>query len=126
MPVTNNCRGQPPGYNNQEGIGMGITIKYRAQCLSIEPKLPFCVHIQNPHQHTHLFCFGDSKQYFYFKKYNEVRPPSLPAEPASEGASGNPRSSGIHRIFGAATTEAHTKFQQNRSQSVYDDDDDND
>jgi hypothetical protein len=37
------------------GIGLGSTTKYRTQCLGMEPKLPPCVHKQNPHQHAFSF-----------------------------------------------------------------------
>jgi len=38
-----------------EGIGLGTTTYYRAQCLCAEPELTLCVHTQNPHQHTFYF-----------------------------------------------------------------------
>jgi hypothetical protein len=37
------------------GIGLGTTMKYRAQCLCVEPELPPCVHTQNPQPLTFLF-----------------------------------------------------------------------
>jgi hypothetical protein len=37
------------------GIGLGATIKYRTQCLCVDPELPPCAHKQNPHQNTTPF-----------------------------------------------------------------------
>jgi hypothetical protein len=37
------------------GIGLGTTIKCRAQCLCVDPELPPCVHKQNPQKHTFSF-----------------------------------------------------------------------
>jgi hypothetical protein len=37
------------------GIGLGTTIKFRAQYFRVDHKLPPCVHKQNPHQHSSPF-----------------------------------------------------------------------
>jgi hypothetical protein len=42
------------------GIGLGVKIKFRAQCLCVDPELSACVHKRNPH-HNIPFSFGSSK-----------------------------------------------------------------
>jgi hypothetical protein len=37
------------------GIGLGTTIKYRAQCFYVEPEIPPCDHKQNSHRNTFSF-----------------------------------------------------------------------
>jgi hypothetical protein len=45
------------------GIGLGTTMKPRAQCLCVELELPPCVHKQNPHQCTFSFASLQNRNY---------------------------------------------------------------
>ena len=52
------------------GISLGSTIKYRAQCMCVEPVLPPCVHKQNPNHNTSPFASAAQNNIPIFKKKN--------------------------------------------------------